>query len=77
MIPNFAFTHSTTRCAATSGGIEPELEAAGEVTSRGGKYPRMTAHYESANVRGLFFAGATSHALDYRRAAGVGGLYAL
>lgn len=48
----------------------PKLEKPGEVTKRGGKYPSMTAAYESKNVRGLFFAGAVAHALDFRRSAG-------
>ncbi|OUS44961.1 hypothetical protein BE221DRAFT_215247 [Ostreococcus tauri] len=38
----------------------PKLEKPGEVTKRGGKYPSMTATYESRNVPGLYFAGARS-----------------
>jgi hypothetical protein len=38
--------------------------------ARPDKYPAMTAHYESSNVPGLFFAGAVGHARDYRKAAG-------
>ena len=37
---------------------------------RNDKYPAMTAHYESTNVNGMFFAGSAAHARDYRRAAG-------
>lgn len=35
-----------------------------------GKFPIMTHEYESANVPGLFFAGAASHGRDAGRAAG-------
>ena len=48
----------------------PKLEKPGEVTKRGGKYPSMTATYESRNVPGLYFAGAVAHALDFQRSAG-------
>lgn len=48
----------------------PNLEKPGEVTKRGGKYPSMTAAYESKNVPGLYFAGAAAHALDFGRSAG-------
>lgn len=48
----------------------PTLEKPGEITKRGGKYPSMTAAYESKNVHGLFFAGALAHALDFGKSAG-------
>ncbi|XP_038065609.1 FAD-dependent oxidoreductase domain-containing protein 2-like [Patiria miniata] len=34
------------------------------------KYPQMLASYESTDVPDLFFAGAISHAVDYRKSAG-------
>ncbi|XP_022095421.1 FAD-dependent oxidoreductase domain-containing protein 2-like [Acanthaster planci] len=34
------------------------------------KYPKMFANYESVDVPDLFFAGALSHAVDYRKSAG-------
>eukprot|EP01050_Picozoa_sp_SAG11_P007710 SAG11_NODE_652_length_7925_cov_3.950166_8_plen_82_part_00 len=35
-----------------------------------GKFPALTAEYESVNVEGLFVAGAASHGRDHRRGAG-------
>ena len=49
---------------------KPQMERPGEITKRGGKYPSMTAAYESTNVAGLYFAGALSHALDFGQSAG-------
>jgi len=50
--------------------VAPAVEKPGEITKRGGKYPSMTAAYESKNVSGLFFAGALAHALDFGQSAG-------
>lgn len=33
-----------------------------------GKYPELTAEFESVNRAGLFFAGTLTHSLDYRKA---------
>jgi thioredoxin reductase len=52
------------------GTTKPQMEKPGEITKRGGKYPSMTAAYESTNVPGLYFAGAVSHALDFGESAG-------
>ena len=42
-----------------------------EKSRRGeGKYPSITAAYESKNIGGLFFAGALAHALDFGTSAG-------
>jgi len=50
--------------------VAPAVEQPGEITKRGGKYPSMTAAYESKNISGLFFAGALAHALDFGQSAG-------
>lgn len=50
--------------------VAPTMEKPGEITKRGGKYPSITAAYESKNIGGLFFAGALAHALDFGTSAG-------
>lgn len=35
-----------------------------------GKYPVLNAAYESANVRGMYFAGTLAHGKDFKRSAG-------
>lgn len=35
-----------------------------------GKFPALTAEWESVNVKNLYFAGAASHGRDHKRAAG-------
>ena len=43
---------------------------AAPVMQPSGKYPVMTAEYESITVAGLYFAGTLSHGNDHLRAAG-------
>jgi len=37
---------------------------------RAKKFPAIKHNYESMSTPGLFFAGATSHSLDFRKSAG-------
>jgi len=39
-------------------------------TTHDGKYPAITHGYEAEGVPGLFFAGALTHGLDFRKSAG-------
>ena len=38
--------------------------------SRKAKYPKIDHGYESADYPGLYYAGAVTHSLDYRKSAG-------
>jgi thioredoxin reductase len=40
------------------------------VLNRDGKYPQQSRTYQSRNVKGLYFAGALAHELDFKRSAG-------
>ena len=43
--------------------VRPELDGTQ-------KYPKLSYDYSSRNVKGLYFAGALTHELDYKRGAG-------
>jgi thioredoxin reductase len=45
-------------------------ETTEQLTANSGKYPGITAGFQSITTPGLYVAGAASHAVDYRRSAG-------
>jgi hypothetical protein len=58
------------RCTGWQHDTAVYSENVAPLMQRNGKYPAMTAEYESQNVPGLYFAGTLSHGRDHKRAAG-------
>ena len=66
----FDFWDVVIRCTGWLMDAAPFAEGSHPETTNNGKYPKMSAAFESTNVPGLWFAGTLMHGNDWRKSSG-------